>query len=195
MMTLFAHDGNATFEGVWTAITAAKGFDATLLSIPKGATHWVRYITGATAALRFGEILHGETSTSTATLVDQAIESGTTGGGNQTGIVFVKSPSAAFQAEIVHGDITDGHITIAEDFIALNKIDPHPKTLLIGVETASIHVSLTGTAPTATSGTNYGITVTAGQSWVIRGHQNIRNFKCINETNANGAILKYVLYY
>ena len=58
-MIVFAHDGNCVFEGIWTAITAARGFNASLLSIPKDAGHWVRYTTGATAALSIGEKLTG----------------------------------------------------------------------------------------------------------------------------------------
>jgi hypothetical protein len=191
---VFQHDGNAVFEGVWTAITAAKSFDATLLDVPRNATHWVRYTTGATAALVVGETVHGATSSATARLTAKATEVGTAGT-SDTGILFLDSLTGTWAAETVHAAVSNGTVVIAQAPIKLERQNPNPKTLLISVETASIHVSLGGTLVTATAGTNHGITLTAGQSWVIRGKQNIRNFQCINEVNANGAVLKYTLYY
>lgn len=193
-MQIFQHDGNCVFEGLWTSITAAKGFDSTLLSIPNDATHWVRYTTGATAALSIGETLTGGTSNKTCVLVAQAVEVGT-GGSSDTGIIFVKSPSGTFQAETLTGGTSTGTVDIAQDFITLNKVHQHPKALLVSVETAGINATISGTTPTATAGTNHGITLSAGQSRVIRGVQNIRNFKCINAVASNGAKLKYELYF
>ena len=69
-----------------------------------------------------------------------------------------------------------------------------PKAALITVETAAINFTLDGTLPTATSGTNYGHKMDAGQSYVIRGYKNIRKFKCINAVASNGAIVKYTLF-
>lgn len=196
-LQVFAHDGTAVLDGLWSAMTTVKSFDSDLLSIPKDATHWVRYTTGGTAALTLGETLTGGTSAKTAVLVAQAVEVGTAGS-SDTGIIFLKSVSGAMTAtgETLTGGTSSGTVAIAQAPIALEKGRyQHPKTLLITVETASVHVTITGTTPTATAGTNHGITLTSGMSWVVRGINNIRNFKCINETNANGALLKYVLYY
>lgn len=195
-LQVFAHDGKVLFEGLWSAMTAAKSFSPYLLSPPKDATHWVRYTTGGTAALVRGETLTGGTSDETATLVAQAVEVGTAGS-SDTGILFLSNVSGAFTAtgETLTGTST-GTVAIAQAPIAIPRpIPPHPKALLITVETAPVHVTLSGTTPTATAGTNHGTTLTAGQSWVIRGIDNIRNFKVINETNANNALLKYALYF
>jgi len=193
-MLIFAHDGNTVFEGIWTAITASKSFDTTLLNIPKDATHWGRYTTGATAALSIGETLTGGTSTKTCVLVAQAVEVGTAGT-SDTGIIFVKTVSGTFQAETLTGGTSTGTVAIAQDLIALNPGHPHPKALLVSVETASLHTTTSGTTPTVTAGTNHGVNMDAGQSRVIRGINNIRNFKAINAVASNGAIMKYELYY
>lgn len=196
-MQVFAHDGKVVFEGLWSAMTASKSFDSTLLSPPKEATHWVRYTTGATAALSIGEKLTGGTSTKTAILVAKATEVGTAGT-SDTGILFLKDLSGTFTAtgETLTGGTSTGTVLTAQAPISLPLPMPcHPKALLVTVEVASVHVTLSGTTPTATAGTNHGTTLTAGQSWVIRGIDNIRNFKVINETNANGALLKYALYF
>jgi len=193
-MLIFQHDGNCVFCGTWTAITASKGFDSTLLSIPKDATHWVRYTTGATAALSVGEALEGGTSSATCKLVAQAVETGTAGSSDK-GILFVNTVSGTFQAETLTGGTSTGTVAIGQDLIALSKTSPHPKALLIAIETAAILCTVDGTTPSTTALNNYGIYVDAGISRVIRGVHNIRNFKCINAVNTNGAILHYELYY
>jgi hypothetical protein len=194
MSNVFAHDGTAIFSGVWTAITAAKGFDELLLSIPKDATHWVRYTTGATAALSTGEALEGGTSGATCKLVAQAVEVGTAGS-SDTGILFVNTVSGTFEAETLTGGTSTGTVDIIQDMIALNKGNPHPKAVLITVETATILCTIGGVLAATTATQNYGLSMSAGTSRVIRGVQNIRNFKAINAVNANGGILKYELYY
>jgi hypothetical protein len=190
---VFQHDGNCLFEGTWTAITAARSFDASLLSIPKDATHWVRYTTGATAALIPGETLEGGTSGETCILVAQAVESGTAGS-SDTGILFVRTLSGAFEAETLTGTGT-GTVDIIQDFIKLSYASPHPKAVLVVAESYSVTVTTSGTTPTAAAGTNHGITLSAGQSWVIRGINNIRNFQAINTVASSGALMKYCLYY
>jgi hypothetical protein len=194
-MQIYDYDGNATFNGVWTTITSARSFASALLTVPMGATHWVRYTTGATAALAVGEQIEGETSSATATLVGQAIDQGTAGDGD-LGIVFVKDVSGAFVAETIHGNTTNGHVGIIQAPIALRSQLTHPKAVLISVDTgsASLTIAIDGTTPTVSAGTNNGIIVTAGQNWVIRGHNNLRNFKAINTANGNNSIMKYIMY-
>ena len=193
MIGIFAHDGEAQFDGVWTTITAAKGFDPVLLDIPKEATHWVRYTTGATAALRLNEVLTGGTSHSTCRLVGKATETGTAGT-NDTGILLVNSVVGAFQAETLTGGVSTGTVAIIQDFIPLITT-VQPKAALITVKTAAIQFTLSGVTPTVIAGTNHGHQMDADQSYVIRGYHNIRKFKCINAVNANGAILEYSLFF
>jgi hypothetical protein len=193
MIGIFAHDGEAQFDGVWTTITAAKGFDPVLLDIPKEATHWVRYTTGATAALRLNEVLTGGTSHSTCRLVGKATETGTAGS-SDTGILLVNSISGAFQAETLTGGVSSGTVAIIQDFIPLITI-VQPKAALITVKSFPINFTLSGVTPTVTAGTNHGHQMDAGQSYVIRGYSNIRKFRCINAVNANGAIVEYSLFF
>lgn len=192
-MQIFAHDGEAQFDGVWTTITAAKGFDSALLDIPKEATHWVRYTTGATAALRLNEVLTGGTSHSTCRLVGKATETGTAGS-SDTGILLVNSVVGTFQAETLTGTVSTGTVAIIQDLIPLIT-SVQPKAALITVKTAAIQFTLSGVTPTVTGGTNHGHQMDAGQSYVIRGYNNIRKFKCINAVNANGAIVEYSLLF
>jgi len=192
-MLVFSHDGNCKFTGVWTAITASKSFDTNLLNIPKEATHWVRYITGTDFALTPGETVSG--AAASAVVVAQVIETGTIADDTAAGILFLKTVSGAFTAETITGGTSTGTAVIAQDLIALALGNPHPKALLIAIETAAIKCTISGQEPTATAGTNYGVHMDAGQSRVIRGINNIKNFKAINAVNANSAILKWELYY
>lgn len=192
-MTVFSHDGESQFEGVWTSITAAKSFDTVLVDIPKEATHWVRYTTGATAALRLNEVLTGGTSNATCRLVGKATEVGTAGSGD-TGILLVNSISGTFEAETLTGAISTGTVAIIQDFIPL-MTGVQPKAALITVKTAAIQFTLSGVTPTVIGGTCHGHQMDAGQSYVIRGYSNIRKFKCINAVASNGAVLNYSLFF
>jgi len=191
-MQVFAHDGEVGFEGIWTAITAARGFSPLLLKPPKDATHWVRYTTGGTAALGLNQTLTGNTSGKKCTLVAQIVEQGTAGSGD-SGILFVQGADGAFQAETVTSAST-GTVAILQDFLPILTYSP-PKAALISIETAAIKFSLSGILPTATSGANYIHHMDAGQSYVIRGYNNIRKFNCINAVASNGAIVKYSLFF
>ena len=192
-MQVFAHDGNCKFTGIWTAMTASTSFNTNLLNIPKEATHWVGYITGTGFALIPGETVTG--ASASAVVVAQVIENGSIGTNTAAGILFVRKVSGTFAAETITGATSTGTVVIAQGLIALALGNPHPKALLVVIEVASIKCTISGQAPTATAGTNYGVNMDAGQSRVIRGVNNIANFKAINAVNANGAILKYELYY
>lgn len=192
-MQVFAHDGEAGFDGVWTGITSAKGFNSILIDPPAEGTHWVRYTTGATAALTIGETLTGGTSDATCTLIGQAVETGTAGSGD-VGIIIVKAPSGAFQAETLTGALSTGTVAIIQDFIPILTL-AHPKAALITAETAAINFSFSGTIPTLTAGTNHTHQMAASQSYVVRGYKNIRKFMAINAANGNNAVIKYTLFF
>ncbi len=196
-MNIFAHDGNNVFDGIWSTITAARSFDAALLSIPKEATHWVRYTAGTTAELVVGELVHGNTTAAaTANVVKVVTEQGTVGATTAAGILFLRNRSTtAFTAETVHAAGSGGTVVIAQDPILLNPGSPHPKALLIEIESFALTVTTSGLLPTAAAGTNHGISLDPGQSMIIRGVNNIRNFQAINTVNASGSIMKYQLFY
>ena len=193
MMNVFAHDGTSGFSGIWSTITSARSFNEALLNPPQEATHWVRYTTGGTAALKLQEKLTGGTSASTCTLVAQAVENGTAGS-SDSGIILINVKSAAFQAETLTGSVSTGTVAIAQDFIPL-RVRTAAKAALITIETASVQFTDSGVIPTVTAGTNYGHFIDYGQSIIIRGYERIRRFAVINAVNASGSILKYTLYF
>ena len=195
--TIFAYDGEAGFCGTWSAMTAARGFDKALLDINQLATHWIRYTGGATAALRLNEKLTGNASASTCRLLAQAIENGVASGSSDAGIIFVNAVSAAFLGDVtLTGALTGGTITInaAQEFIPILP-RTQPKAALIVAEGFAVNFTLCGSVPTVSAGTNYGTTISAGQSYVIRGYNNIRRFSCINSVASSGALLKTTLFY
>ena len=195
MINMFQHDGQAIITGVWTAITAAKGFDPVLLNIPKEATHFVRYTTGATAALKLNETLTGGTSSATCKLIAQAVEVGTAGSGD-TGVIFVSQISGVptVTGETWTGAVSTGTVATIQSPIVLQAFGM-PKAALIAIQTAAVNLTIGGVLPTTTAAQNYGIQLDAGQSMSLRGIPNIRTFKCINAVASNGAIVKYELYW
>ena len=196
-LDIFAYDGEAGFCSTWSAITAARGFDKALLDINPSATHWIRYTGGATAALRLNEQLTGNASLKTCRLLAQAIENGVASGSSDAGIILVNAVSGAFLGDTtLTGGITGGTITInaAQEFIPILP-RTQPKAALIVAEGFAVNFTLCGSVPTVTAGTNYGITLSAGQSYVIRGFNNIRRFSCINSVASSGALLKIQLFY
>jgi len=64
------------------------------------------------------------------------------------------------------------------------------KSALITVETASIRFTMDGTTPTVTEGTGAGHILDVGQSYVVRGVEAVRNFRCINAVASSGASVK-----
>lgn len=194
-MIVFSLNGECGISGIWSAITASKSFNTNLIDIKNEATHYVRYTTGGTAALQIGETLTGGTSAATAYLVGQAVENGTAGSGD-SGVLFLRiiSGTPTASGETWTGGTSTGTAVAAQAPITI-LTHGKPKSSLITVETASINFTLDGTTPTATAGTNYGHTVSAGQNFTITGWNNIRNFKCINAVASNGAIVKYSLFF
>jgi hypothetical protein len=194
--TVFAHDGEVGFSGIWTGITAAKSFDDYLINPARlhdaGVTHVFRYSTGATAALTQGETLTGGTSTSsTCVLVYQIVENGTAGSGD-SGWLFVNKVSGNFVAEALDG--ASGTVAIYQNCRRIVPASP-AKAALITVETASIRFSLSGHIAGTAAGSNIGHNMDAGQSYVVRGWDNIKKFSAINAVASNGAVIKYSLMF
>lgn len=194
-MLVFPLSGECGFSGIWTLIMAARGFKKNVLNVPGDAPYYVRYTTGATAALKLGETLTGGTSAATALLVAQDVETGTAGS-SDSGILFLRilsgTPTAA--GETWTGGTSTGTVATAQAPMVIDTFG-QPKACLLTVEAAAINFTQDGTTPTVTAGTNYGHQIASGQSYVVSGWNNIRNFQCINAVNASGAILKYSLYY
>ncbi len=193
-MLVFPINGECVLSGTWTGITAARGFHKTILNPPIQATHYIRYTTGGTAALQIGETLTGGTSSATAKLIGYAVESGTAGS-SDTGVIYIRILSGAFNSsgETVTGGTSTGTVATAQAPLPILTYDP-PKAALITVETAAVNFTLDSINPTLTASTNFGSQIASGQSYVIVGWNNIKNFSCINSVASNGAILKYQLF-
>jgi hypothetical protein len=199
-MLMWNLDGECGFSGKLTT-AAAIGINSDLLNIlsprMRGATHFIRYTTGSTAALVNGETVTANVSGVTAKVILQVIEQGTIGATTAAGILFVKLPSAALTTDtLLTGGTSTGTVVIAsgQDFVSL-QVAGQPKSCLISSETADINFTMDGTVPTVAAGTNYGHLVTQGASYLITGWMNIKRFQCINSVAGSGAILKYSLFF
>ena len=199
-MIVYPLNGECGFSGRWgniTNITTVTSFDPLLLTIPPTATHYVRYTTGTTAQLVQGETITGGTSTATAVVVGVAVEGGTIGATTQHGIVFMQIPKVATPTaagETWTGNKASGTIVTVQAPMFL-KVYSAPVAALITCEVANAAFTMDGTSPTLTAGTSDGHTITSGQSYVVAGFNNIKNFKIINAANANGTVIKYSLFY
>ena len=70
------------------------------------------------------------------------------------------------------------------------------KAALITVETADIRFTMDGTTPVVTAtGGGVGHLMVSGQSYVVRGWENIRNFRCINAVASSGAVVRASYFY
>lgn len=187
--------GVAQFSGIWDTITSARSFDASLLTIPKEAAYWQRFTTGSVADLANGELLTGGTSSKTVRLLKEIIEQGTSGATTAAGIILLtNSKGGAMQGETLTGGTSSGTVVIPGDLLPINFAGMSATGLQIGVEVASINFTVDGSTPTVTSGTNQGITLSAGTIYQID-QEHLRNFKCINSVNGSGAKVKYTIMF
>ena len=130
-----------------------------------------------------------------AIVVADALDTGAWGSGTAAGILFLKEVRGVFSAGNIAVSAQNGdEATIAEAPIPIIA-RTFPKAALITAETAAINFTIDGTIPTLAAGTNVGHNMSAGQSYVVRGYQNIRKFQCINSANGNNAVVKYTLFF
>jgi hypothetical protein len=118
------------------------------------------------------------------------IHSGTGAGQERIIVGYVGSTRVATVAAWVTQPSTDSvyHLRppYGDDFDA--------QGALIKVESAAILFTLNGSVPTVSTGTNIGMKMDPGESIYLDDIQNIKNFKCINSANANGAIVKIITF-
>ena len=193
-MIVFAHDGSAGYTGSWSTITAARSFDTLFISPPPTATHRIRYSGGATAALVMNETLTGGTSAATCILVARVIENNVAAGSSDAGWLWVRAVSGIFVAETLTGGTSTGTVVIYQAPQTIIS-SAAPKACLITVETADIRFTEDGTLAGTTAASGMGHLMVVGQSYVVRGAYNIKNFSAINAVNASGSVLKYSLLY
>jgi len=191
---VFAHDGDAGYSGSWSAITSARSFAEQFISAPSTATHRIRYTGGAVSGLTVGETLKGGTSSATCVLVARAIENGVAAGSADAGWLWVKDIVGTFVAETLTGQTSTGTVVIYQDVLPIVSY-ASPKACLITVETADVRFTLSGVLAGTTALSAMGHLMVTGQSYVIRGAHNIKNFKAINAVNASGSVIKYTLFY
>jgi hypothetical protein len=68
-------------------------------------------------------------------------------------------------------------------------IGKRARMVIISCETGDVRFTFDGTTPTTLALGGDGHLLMIGASYEIRGEQNVANFKCINDVNANGATL------
>jgi len=120
------------------------------------------------------------------------------------GVLQVNAQQAVFAIDgepKYEGTISDTTASVGFSSSYLTYTDPgsgrvmQPKSVLFIAETATITFTVAGTTPTVAAGTNAGVQMTAGQSWVIKGATAIRAFRCINTVASSGAKVKYIVMF
>jgi hypothetical protein len=66
---------------------------------------------------------------------------------------------------------------------------------LITCEGNSANITFDGTDPSAAAATNVGHSFDAGDSYVLRGVQNVLNFKCIDRASGSASKIKVTTYF
>jgi hypothetical protein len=66
---------------------------------------------------------------------------------------------------------------------------------LLTCENETVNFTFDGTAPTAIAGTNVGHALAAGNSYVIRGIHNLRNFQCIDAVASSAGTVKVTILF
>jgi hypothetical protein len=69
------------------------------------------------------------------------------------------------------------------------------KEVLITVEVDDIKWTIDGTTPTTTAGGGTGHHAVAGDNLTLTGYEAISKFRAVNETGANGAILRVTYFF
>ena len=69
------------------------------------------------------------------------------------------------------------------------------KGALITCQGNTQQFTFNGTAPTAAAGTDYGHPIDAGQSYTIRGANNVRNFRTIDRVSGSAGSIKGTLLF
>jgi hypothetical protein len=97
--------------------------------------------------------------------------------------------------------IADTTSSVGFNTTYLTRTDPgsgrtvNAKSVLFIAQTATVTFTVTGTTPTIAAGTDAGIQMTAGQSWVLKGINAIKKFRCINTVASSGAKIKYIVFF
>jgi hypothetical protein len=66
---------------------------------------------------------------------------------------------------------------------------------LITAEDETMNITFDGTDPTALAGTNVGHAFSAGESYVLRGINNVKNFRCIDRVSAVTGTIKVTPFF
>jgi hypothetical protein len=66
---------------------------------------------------------------------------------------------------------------------------------LLTCEDETVNITFDGTAPTALAGTNVGHAFSAGESYVVRGTHNVKNFQCIDRVSTATGTVKVTPFF
>lgn len=68
------------------------------------------------------------------------------------------------------------------------------KEAMIVGEDNTVNFTLHGADPTASAGTNVGMALAAGNSYIIQGYDNIAAFRCIDRVSGSAGTVKVALF-
>ena len=91
---------------------------------------------------------------------------------------------------ITPGDTATG-ITAA---LQENAAGQAARAALITVEDNDVHFTYDGTTVTNAAGTNKGHRLLSGESVVIRGKSNVKNFQCVDRVSGSAGIVKVTVF-
>jgi len=106
------------------------------------------------------------------------------------GVVVLSGTAYAYEELDLTDDAAHG-VTASNLY---DSIDKPCEAMLVTVEAQTINFTVHGTSPTASAGTGVGHQITAGNSIIISGHENCKNFEAINDVAGSDGIVKITFY-
>lgn len=176
----------------------STGVDTAYL-LPQG-DYAMRFTSGGVGTPQAGDLLTGATSGAIARLKQRVLESGTWAGGDAAGVLICDYISGTFAAENLNctGKLAQANVaTIAAgcfwDVPAAK--DKPPAGMLISAENQSAVFTLNGEPPTQSGGTGLGHELADVGSYLIKGADAVKKFRCMDYTNASATTVKCTLFY
>lgn len=77
----------------------------------------------------------------------------------------------------------------------INGVEKLATGALLTCEDETVNITFDGTAPTATAGTNVGHAFAAGESYVVRGINNVKGFQCIDRVASSLGTVKVTPFF
>lgn len=154
----------------------------------------IAYTGAGTVVMAVGNTITGATSAATAIIAARTIETGTDGAGTAAGVLYLTNQTGTFEAENLNIGTDLNVATIAEDSAKVSK-GLSAKAMLVTVESYSANITIDGTVPTQTGGTNRGHALIVGTMYMIENPNAVRAFKCIDATASSASTVKITCFF